>query len=213
MMFGIVMCTIIGAALACPISFKTPDCCARMAEAGIELKNFNMSVAHGIHSLSIEHIKHYFNAVVPQNNGIPTVNTDFTGEDVIPSVPSINKDPEILSLNMQVLDFIFRNNDDKNRFWVRGLSHVEKLAHAAHMDELWTRTKSVYEEIRRNPPTDNLVCSCITDEENNGIIESLKVISNTLRNFGVLDEIDKPSTDLPNAMLRRKRSPQRIRPT
>ena len=56
------------------------DCLREMRDEGIDLENFGMSVAHGIHSLSVEYVNHYFGSNITEDNAIPTVNTNLTGK-------------------------------------------------------------------------------------------------------------------------------------
>ena len=60
-----------------------------MRKIGINMVLFPGSVAHGIHSISVEHIKHFFGVDIPAENGIPTVNTDLNGPRILPSAPKI----------------------------------------------------------------------------------------------------------------------------
>jgi len=155
-----------------------------MEAAGIDIPTYNMSVAHGIHSITIQDIKSFFGVSVTENNGIPTANPDLLGDEVLPNAPSIHLDPELITPVMQMMDFILTNNDDKNKFMVRGLSSIEKLAHVFHMYELWAKTAIVYKEITGNPPEDEqLLCGCLTDEVTNGIHDSLGTIFQFMKNF------------------------------
>ena len=159
-------------------------CCNAMASAGIELQSFNLSVAHGIHSINVEQLNYFFNSQITEENDIPTTNFDLSSEEqVLMSAPKINEDQSILTPSMMMLDFIMTNNDDANSFLIKGLSSLEKLAHSAHMEELYARTKPVYNNIVNSPPEDEHLCRCLTDEENNGILGSLTFISQYLRKF------------------------------
>ena len=168
-------------------------CCASMASAGIELQSFNLSVAHGIHSINVEQLNYFFNVQVTEENDIPTTNFDLSSkEHVLMYAPKINNDRSIVTPSMMMLNFIMANNDDEDSFLIKGLSSLEKLAHSAHMAELYTRTKLAYDDIvnsrsvqpdhRAEARNDNL-CQCVTDEENNGILERLSFISEYLREF------------------------------
>ena len=164
-----------------------------MASAGIELQSFNLSVAHGIHSINVEQLNYFFNGQVTEKNNIPTTNFDLSSEEhILMYAPKVNNDRSIVTPSMMMLDFIMANNDDVDSFLIKGLSSLEKLAHAAHMAELYARTKFVYDDIvnnRRVLPdhrgearNDNL-CQCVTDENNNGILGRLTFISKYLRKF------------------------------
>ena len=53
------------------------------ANAGLNYSSFFAGAAHGIHSLSLEEIRHFFKPDAPEDNKIPTVNIDFRSEKVI----------------------------------------------------------------------------------------------------------------------------------
>merc|ERR1719186_572549 len=82
------------------------------------------------------------------------------------------------------------------------------------MLELWHKTSKVFQEIRDNPPEEK-VCSCATDDANNGILEELRKVSIYLRNFGASQEDmkvlimgkDTESNQLEENAVRFKRSP------
>ena len=158
------------------------DCDDQMREMGEEMKTFAFDVSHGIHSIGVEHLKFYFNAPYSRIINIPTMNYNFSGPHIIYSPPFLSNDPRFVSLNMKELDFILTNNNDPNNFYVRSLSHIEKMTHAAHMNEIWTKTKPIYEKIALYPP-DSELCSCLTNEKENGIIEELVENSKFFRNF------------------------------
>ena len=72
---------------------------------------------------------------------------------------------------MQILDYHFSNNN----YWnvKDGMGMLEKLAHDAHMHEIYSQLKPLYRKIEFNPP-DAATCKCATDEINNGILDALK---------------------------------------
>ena len=71
-----------------------------MIDAGIDLDSFNTSVAHGLHSITMEHLTYFFGITVPKENNIPTVNTDLKGQYFTNSAPKINSDPTLKSIIM-----------------------------------------------------------------------------------------------------------------
>jgi len=162
-----------------------------MIQGGIKLQDFGISVAHGIHSLTVEYIQYYFRAEINEDNAIPTVNANLTGNAVVPNAPKLCKDPEIMSLSMKILNFVVGNNDNQDTFMIRGLSNIEKLTHLAHMEEIWIRTQPVYEALLNKSSNNMTACHCVTDEENNGIMEGLRLISEYLRNFYLNSEKNK----------------------
>ena len=90
---------------------------------------------------------------------------------------------------MGVLDLIMTHDDGNDTYMAHGLSRLEKLAHGMHMLELWHKTSKVYHELSQI--SDDL-CSCLTDESQNGILNELVFISKYMRNFGNADnDIDQ----------------------
>ena len=59
------------------------NCYDVFSEHGMNYSSFNKGVAHRVHSLSLEEIRHFFKAEATEENGIPTVNTDFRAENSI----------------------------------------------------------------------------------------------------------------------------------
>ena len=143
---------------------------------------FPGSVAHGVHSISVEHIKHFFGVDIPVDNGIPTVNTNLNGPRILPSAPKISNDTKMSSLTMKEVNYVLSNNDKPDSFYVKGLSSIEKMTHIAHMDEMWFQATEMYETLKSNPPSP-FVCNCITDENKNGIKRELVSRSRTFRDF------------------------------
>merc|ERR1711973_808183 len=85
---------------------------------------------------------------------------------------------------MGVLDLIMTHDDGNDTYMAHGLSRLEKLAHGMHMLELWHKTSKVYHDLSQI--SDDL-CSCLTDESQNGILNELVFISKYMRNFGNAD--------------------------
>ena len=163
-----------------------------MENTGIDVSTFNASVAHGIHSITIEQLNLFFKGNVSEYNDIPTTNFNLKSpKKVLSSSSKMSSDSNILTSNMRMLDFILRNNDDTRAsyFIMNGLSSLEKLAHHAHMDELYARTKTAYEQILKKPPKDRRVCDCVTDEKNNGVLGKLEWYSNYFRANGDLEKL------------------------
>jgi hypothetical protein len=153
-----------------------------MENAGIELSTFSASVAHGIHGISVEQINSLFHGKVTEHNNVPTANFNLYGDKrVLPYAPRVNKDPKFLTPTMNMIDFILSNNDDTNGFLISGLSPLEKIAHSAHMEELFAMTKSTYEDIISNPPQDPHLCNCVTDENSNGVMRKLDLYAISFR--------------------------------
>ena len=146
-------------------------CRGTLASANVEPDYFCFYTAHGLHSLKIEHVKHYLGVDLPDNNFIPSV--QISGNKFQQHLPRMSRNPDGASFTMQNLDYRLSNYVDwEPRF---GIGMLEKLAHDAHMHTLWTGMKSLYEMIQRNPPH-HATCGCLRNENNNGIIGALQLL-------------------------------------
>ena len=157
-----------------------------MTNAGIDLKTFGSSTAHGVHSITIEHIDFYFEVLLPLQNDILTVNTNLTGRKILHHAPKLSNDNRPLSLSFKTMDFIMSNNDNPNDFYFRGQTVIENLAHAAHMDDVWLKTKPLFDAIKKDSHFDDSLCNCITMEKETGIIRELLNVAYQLRNWDSL---------------------------
>lgn len=164
-----------------------PKCCNEMRKIGINMIMFPASVAHGVHSISVEHIKHFFGVDIPVENEIPTVNTDLNGPPILPYAPKISNDTKMLSLTMKEINYVLSNNDEPDSFYVKGLSSIEKMTHIAHMDEIWVQAQKIYYTLKSNPPS-QFACNCITDENKNGIKRELISASRKFRVFSPIQQ-------------------------
>lgn len=143
--------------------------------------NFTELVVHGIHSLTLPDIYHYF----PTNNNdikIPVVNPDLQSNQLILSRPPDYKH-SFDSPGMRAADIVLSHMNSPNRD-IALYSDLEKLVHSLHMQEMWhdasIHYKKLIESATDDKPSPEL-CSCIKDVENNGIIEELKKLADRLK--------------------------------
>ena len=111
------------------------------------------------------------------------MNPDFSQNHTLPYAPFGS---QYETPGMGVLDLIMTNDDGNDTYMAHGLSRLEKLAHGMHMLELWHKTSKVYDGLKWKfglEISDDL-CSCLTDETQNGIMNELVFISKYMRNFG-----------------------------
>lgn len=146
-------------------------CHNQLASAGINTDYFCFYTAHGLHSLKIEHVKYYVGVDLPDRNFIPSV--QISSNTFHQNLPRMSRIPDGISFDMQNLDYRLSNRVDwKPKF---GIGMLEKLAHDAHMHDLWTEMKPLYKIIEKNPP-DYATCNCLRNENDNGIIGALKLL-------------------------------------
>ena len=102
---------------------------------------FPGAVAHGIHSITLEDIRYYFDKNATEKNGIPTLNYDLLDKNpVLPNAPLYGFDTSFTTVSLRYVDQVLRNMDRKN-FYLTGYDTLEQLVHTFHMGEVWTKTK------------------------------------------------------------------------
>jgi len=177
---------------AASITDDQETCKAAAEQAGVDFENFRYNVGHLIHSLTVEDVRFFFDENFPVENNIPTVNTNLTaGPPVLTYAPSF---PSKFRFPLgSTLDRILLNNDDPNTFGSKESTTLEELGHAAHMLEMLFKTSQIYKSLENLDI--NSVCSCLVDEEANGIVEELEylaeIMSSTVEEKGdrvVFDE-------------------------
>ena len=59
------------------------QCKTIINDAGMEASEYPMAVAHGIHSLNLESVRHFFKPDATENNMIPTASTNLSSVNPI----------------------------------------------------------------------------------------------------------------------------------
>ena len=156
-------------------------------------KRFPAAVAHGIHSITLEDIQHYFKPDATEDNRVPTLNYDVTSkEPLLRNAPLYGYDKSFDTVGMRRADQILTHMD--NKMWdVKYYNALEKLVHALHMDEVWAKTKVHYDHLKEQGiwRTDKLLCECVDDIDNNGIINLLHYMTLKIRYPGLTYKRDK----------------------
>ena len=101
---------------------ETKSCPTIFSDHGMNFSSFHKGVAHGVHALSLEEIRHFFKADTPEENHIPTVNTDFRAESpVLYHAPLWGYSERFQTWALKIMDFFMLN--DRPYFYdtVRGL--------------------------------------------------------------------------------------------
>ena len=149
----------------------TPLECNRLYRSKGFSKNLNETIAHAIHSMTVQGLQ-LFNTRASTNNIIPTVNLDRSAaQKVLPYAPDypVGSDFSTHSMNLidRILSEIGNSKDGLGPMW----SPVERIAHTFHMWDLWNRIHQVYTtRVTDDPPSDS-VCSCLLDTKENGIYQ------------------------------------------
>lgn len=172
----VLLATAVVAALAAP----TDKCPAVMSAEGLSLR-FPGAVAHAIHSITLQDIRHYFEPLATAENNIPMVNMDLSGTTAIFfHAPDIPRNEKFNFMGIKIADQVLSHMDNKD-YDVRGYNTLEKLVHSLHMHDVWTNIQMHYQALKQTPPSDSDFCPCVRDIESNGILRMLRFIALKLR--------------------------------
>merc|ERR1711962_63757 len=104
-------------------------------------------VAHGIHSLSLNMLRHYFEPLAGVDNGIPTVNLNRSEEN------NLNENAVFVNLTNShpyppffALDHILSHMDDEH-YGIKNANPLDEIGHAMHMHSIWERASELYKKI------------------------------------------------------------------
>ena len=145
------------------------------------MTNYGASVAHPIHSITVEDIRYFFDPDFPVENTIPTGNDDIkeNAELVLRYAPSSKSSFKFPAF--AAFDYILSNNDEPMKFGINGLTTLEKLGHQLHMQEIWMKASLMYKVIKTKQIDTASVCPCLVDEENNGILKGVNDIAHDFK--------------------------------
>merc|ERR1712236_98031 len=150
------------------------------SDLGFNYSSFYQGAAHGIHSLSLEEIQHYFKSDAPENNKIPTVNIDFRSEEVIHFNAQLwGYENRFSTWALKIMDWFMLN--DHPYQYETGSNPSEKLSHQYHMHEIYSRASKMYSALVKNPPENKQLCACANDDTGNGILGEVVNIAKQLK--------------------------------
>jgi len=160
-------------------------CPTPLSEVGVD-RYFGGMVAHTLHSLTLEDVRHYFKKDATADNGIPTVNYDLTPNvtRVLANAPQSGYDLRFKTMAMRHTDRVLSKMSTKD-WGLRHYSTVEAMVHGHHMAELWERSRPHYENFVKSPPTDK-VCRCLRRINENGVIAELELLALKIKFPGLL---------------------------
>merc|ERR1712126_419115 len=159
---------------------KVVQCKNVFTNAGLNYSSFFAGAAHGIHSLSLEEIRHFFKPDAPEDNKIPTVNIDFRSENVIHfSAPLWGYSDRFDTWALKIMDWFMLN--DHPYLYETGINAMEKFSHQYHMHEIFTKAAKIYNELLENPPKNESLCMCANDVTSNGILAEVVNIAKQLK--------------------------------
>jgi hypothetical protein len=149
---------------------------------GLNYTTFSLGAAHGLHSISLEEIRYFFDAEAPEINKIPVINTDFRSEQsLLFNAPLWGFSDRFSTWSLKIMDFIMLN--DKPYFLEQGVNTLEKIVHQFHMHEIYEQASVIYQELKSDPPVDPDFCPCVNDVTANGILEDLARFAKKLKYF------------------------------
>lgn len=101
--------------------------------------NYNETIAHAVHSMSVEGLR-LFDPMASEQNKIPTVNQDLSQDQkVLNYAPHFHTSTDFATSTMNMIDKILstvgNSKDGLGPHW----SSVERIAHVFHMWDLWQK--------------------------------------------------------------------------
>lgn len=184
--------------MAYAIPTQSRICVALLRESGFS-SNFNETIAHAIHSMTVEGLQ-LFNPRATEENNIPTVNMDrHSDQKVVNYAPEDKLGGDFFSTSMKTIDKILSNigmdNDGLGSYW----SPLERVVHKFHMWDVWMRIKETFDtETIGNPPSDD-VCDCLLDVKENGIYDAVAWVSNHYDRGTPITLLNRPIPKLTDA--------------
>ena len=150
-------------------------CSSVIANAGMNPETLAKS-ARGLFAVNVRDIQYYFDPTFPEDNDLPTVNLDLASSTLLLASAPLGGDFEAPGLRM--MDLVMSNDDN---FMQQGLSRLEKIAVGVGVLEMLQKVASgMYKRVVMKPPTPD-ICSCVTDELANGMLQQLEEFSKEIR--------------------------------
>jgi len=174
------------------------NCAMQFQAAGLS-SNFNETIAHAIHSMTVQGLQ-LFNRNANEHNHIPTVNHNLHAADgvkVLMYAPddALPSDYFGFTMNMidKILSMIGKSDDGLGGHW----SSTERIVHKFHMWDLWLRLQKEVQELEMKPSF--ILCKCILDVESNGILKAVQWIAAHYESGTPITLLDRPIPKLIDA--------------
>lgn len=128
--------------------------------------NFNETIAHAIHSLTVQDLK-LFDPEVTVNNRVPTVNRRLTADlKVLPNAPHVPIGNQFRTDAFNLIDWVLthadQGDDGLGSHWLL----QERIVHMFHMKDLWFRVLDAFKAL---PAPSDETCQCLMNTKENGI--------------------------------------------
>jgi len=176
-------------ALAEELSFD--QCSAIIAQNKLS-PNFNETIAHAVHSMTVDGLR-LFNKDATTANNVPTVNQNIAAAQlVLPYAPEVRIGHDFNARTMNVIDRILsqlgKSDDGLGKHW----SPLERIVHTFHMWDLWLAVQQVYEaEVLTSPPSADL-CQCLTNVEANGVAKAVHWVADHYKSGTPITLLNRP---------------------
>ena len=163
-------------------SEATVNCAKSLPNAALSA-NYNETIAHAIHSMTVEGLK-LFSVHATKENFVPTVNQDISQSNlVLDHAPDNPTNHDFATTTMNIIDKILSSLGNSKDGLGPNWSPVERVAHVFHMWDLWFEIKRTqWDDVQKNPPADD-VCTCLVSTDFNEIKVRF-AFSGRLRLFG-----------------------------
>jgi len=173
--------------------------CSQVYAATHLSNNFNETIAHAIHSITVPALRLY-NSRATVNNVIPTVNQDLhNGAKVLPYAPDEPLGNDFFGFTMNMIDKILSNIGKSDDGLGPNWSSTERIVHKFHMWDLWTRLQPFVMKIAKTSPPSKVLCDCLLDTKNNGIFEAVSWVANHYETGTPITLLDRPIPALTDA--------------
>jgi len=192
-------CVVLCLTLVFGLAFAHDDMCCRLIHESGFSENFNETIAHAIHSMTVQGLQR-FNPKATVNNRVPTVNMDrHSPEKVIPYAPEDPIGSAFSTSTMNTIDKILlaigKDSDGLGPNW----SPLERVVHKFHMWDVWNRVHQVFEGVVVHEPPSEEVCQCLMDTSHNGIYQAVKWVSDHYDSGTPITLLNRPIPKLTDA--------------
>jgi len=146
------------------------NCRVEFPEAGLSYR-YNESIAHAIHSMTLDVVQRFQPAVGLDNN-VPTVNMNISSaEKVVHAVPEKLPENGFNGREMRLVDMMLAQIGTPNDGLGPNWSPLERVVHRFHMEDLWSKIGDIFEKTAKPSIS---VCQCLYDDvKTNGIYDAV----------------------------------------
>merc|ERR1711915_567864 len=148
--------------------------------APLKLSDPGGKISHGIHSLTLNTLRYYFDSNATEDNGIPTVNLDrSSSESLHPNAIFVNLTNSHSYGPFFALDNVLSHLDDQD-WGIKNAYTLDRIAHDIHMHMIWQAASGKYLEFMNTPPSSD-TCPCLFSTHNASITAHLNMMAEEIR--------------------------------